>query len=110
MLIFIDSDRNYPRFIGDLNIQHPSWVLGDALPPGWDLVDETPTPEVGQTQVLEESYPELVDGRYIQVWSVRDKTEAELAIDDAPRSAREKLRALGLNDAEIDALALGLRR
>jgi hypothetical protein len=90
-------------------IQNASWSPGDDLPPGWDLVNETPTPEVGQDQVLEESYPELVDGSYKQTWVVREKTEAELEIDDAPRRAREKLRLLGLTDVEITALAAGLK-
>lgn len=109
MLIFIDPNGNYPRFIGDIVLENPSWTIGNSLPPGWILVAETVPPEVTSTQILEESFPELVDGIHTQKWTVRSKTEQELALDQAAQTARQKLIDLGLTEAEINALTRGLR-
>jgi hypothetical protein len=109
MLIFIDPQNNYPRFIGDINIQHPNWNAGDSLPEGWTQVEEVTPPQPQENEVLEEQFPELIDGIYKQKWALRTKTEQELLAEQAPQSARQKLKNLGLTDIEIDALARGLR-
>jgi hypothetical protein len=109
MLIFIDPQNNYPRFIGDINLQHPNWSVGDQLPDGWTHVEETTPPEPQSNEVVEEQFPELIDGNYKQNWALRAKTEQELLAEQAPQTARQKLKDLGLTDLEIDALIRGLR-
>ena len=110
-MLFIDPNGNYPRHIGDLESANPSWELGQALPEEWIYVNEVTLPEFDfQAQKIEELPPTLAeDGQYYQVWNVRSLTEEELEIRNAPTTARTKLKALGLTDHEIDALALGLR-
>jgi hypothetical protein len=109
MLIYIDPQNNYPRFIGDINLQHPTWSVGDPLPSGWTLVEETTPPQPQTTEVVEEDFPELVNGIYKQKWTIRQKTEQELLAEQAPQTARQKLLNLGLTEIEIDALIRGLR-
>lgn len=109
MLIFIDPNGNYPRFVGDIILENPAWEVGNPLPDGWTPVQSTTPPEATTSQILEESYPELIDGVYTQKWTLRDKTEQELALELAAETARQKLKDLGLTDVEIDSLAKGLR-
>lgn len=109
MLIFIDPNGNYPRFVGDISLDNPTWALGDPLPEGWIPVQTTTPPEATDSQILEEEFPEVLDGVYTQKWVLRNKTEQELALDLAAQTARQKLKDLGLTDVEIDSLARGLR-
>lgn len=109
MLIFIDPNGNYPRFVGDMIIENVGWAVGDPIPAGWTLVAETAPPTTSSNQILEESFPEIIDGVYTQKWVVREKNEQELALDQAAQTARQKLINLGLTEAEVDALARGLR-
>lgn len=109
MLIFIDPEGNYPRFIGDIRASDPTWTIDAPLPEGWQLVEETVLPPLSEGQTFNELAPAVVDGVLRQVWEVRDLTEEELAKINAPKTARAKLIALGLTDDEIDALVLGIR-
>ena len=109
MLIFIDPEGNYPRFVGDLMATTPGWSVGDSIPEGWQVVEETPLPPISEGQTFNELAPAVVDGVLKQIWEVRDLTEEEIARVNAPKTARAKLIALGLTDAEIDSLVLGIR-
>lgn len=104
-MIYINPQNEYPRFYGDIQLENPDWNLGDPLPEGWIEISMTPPPLVGEGEVLEELAP--VDNA--QVWNVRPMTEEELAASNSHLSARAKLKALKFTDAEIDALARGLR-
>lgn len=54
--------------------------------------------------------PVEVDGVWTQQWEVRALTAEELAVRQAPITAREKLKTIvGLTDAEIQSLVKGLR-
>jgi len=82
MSLFIDSQGNYPRHIGDLLLEHPDYN-GTDLPEGWKLVEQTdqPIPELGHV-VLELDF-EIVDNNYIQRWATRPLTEQEIASHEA---------------------------
>lgn len=109
MLIFIDPNNNYPRFPGDIILDNPLWSVGDPLPEGWTPVLSVTPPEADTSQILTEEFPEILDGVHTQKWTLRSKTSEELALDAAARTARQKLKDLGLTDIEIDSLARGLR-
>jgi hypothetical protein len=109
--MYIDTNTNtYPLYPGDVMLVSPTWQLGDELPNGWFAVEPTDPPTISDTQMYQEATPDLVDGVYVQAWTVRNLTEEELAIRQAPTTAREKLKmVVGLTDAEIEALTRGLR-
>lgn len=79
MNLFINPDNEYPRHIGDILIEYPDFD-GINLPEGWKVVEPINPPVFGEGQILEELFPELIDGSYKQTWNVRTLTEEELAI------------------------------
>lgn len=87
-MIFIKNGTDYPRHIGDIQNENPEWEFGQALPSGWELVEETEIPERTAAQRIEETFPEQVDGVWKQRWSVVDLTEAELAGESTDPSPR----------------------
>jgi hypothetical protein len=108
-MLLIDPQGNYPRHIGDIMVENPTWEEGQALPEGWIYVNpsEIPAHDIS-SEKLEEVAPTVgEDGQYYQTWSVRPFTEEEIAAKNAPTTARNKLKALGLTDAEVSALFIG---
>lgn len=103
-MILISPDNEYPRFYGDLQLEHPDWEPGAPVPEGWTLVTPVDAPQVGENEILIELSPALKDGAYVQVWDVRPMTEEERAVRDAPATALAKLEAAGLSPAELLAL------
>lgn len=79
--IFISPNNEYPRHVGDILLDDPSWD-GDQnnLPTGWIPVTPTERPFVEDGKIAYELEPSLVDGQYVQVWAVRDLTKEELAL------------------------------
>lgn len=78
-MLLINPEREYPRYIGDLKLEHEDWQIGDALPEGWVEVLPTEMPEYDyETESVDELVPTLVNGEYRQVWQKRDKTAEEL--------------------------------
>jgi len=108
-MIYINPQGEYPRHIGDIQLEHPNFQEGDALPEGWVKVEEAERPTPGENQIAYEGQPEEVDGVMTQNWIVRDMTQKEIDRRDAPKRAKEKLIALGLTEAEVEALVRGLR-
>jgi hypothetical protein len=107
-MIYINAEGEYPRHIGDIQLVKKGWSEGDPLPTGWQAVVETGRPTAGADQVAYDSGPIHVDGVLTQGWTVRDLTVEEIDRRDAPASAKAKLIALGLTEAEISAFVLGL--
>lgn len=105
---YISPKNEYPRFYGDIMNQHSGWKLGDELPTGWKLVADAEPPVRGEYEVLYEEAPIEVDGVLTQNWKVRDMTTEEKERHDAPKTAREKLVALGFNESEIEAISRGV--
>jgi len=109
-MLYINSENEYPRHIGDVQLAKPSFKDGDALPTGWTKVEESERPPAGTNQVTIEGYPETIDGVATQSWTVRDLTQAELDRRDAPANAKARLVELGFTELEINALISGLVR
>lgn len=110
MSLFINEKNEYPRYIGDLLLINPDWEEGDDLPDGWKQVNESEVPEFGEGQTIEEGFPVEIDGEFYRNLKVRDLTDEEIAIINAPFSAKEKLISLGFTEAEIRAIATGTLR
>ena len=91
-------------------LENPGWELGQELPQGWKQVQQTELPEFGPNEIPYEDFPKEIAGTWTQQWSVREMTQEELDRKVAPETAKSKLLELGLNEAEIQALALGLIR
>lgn len=103
-MLFISPNNEYPRHIGDLQIEHPNWKEGDALPPGWQIVEyATELPERGENEIVYEIKPTIINGKLTQTFAVRPMTDEEIERKNAPASARQKLIALGLTEAEVQA-------
>ena len=109
-MLYINSENEYPRHIGDVQLAKPSFKDGDALPTGWTKVEESERPTAGTDKVTVEGAPAEVDGVMTQSWTVRDLTQEELDRRNAPANAKAKLIALGLTEAEVSALVQGLVR
>jgi hypothetical protein len=59
---YIDPDGNYPRHAGDIQLDHPHWEQGDALPGGWLQVAPGDFPVLAPGETLTELPPAVVDG------------------------------------------------
>ena len=77
--IFISPNGDYPRHIGDIQLDNPNWN-GDQsnLPEGWKAVTPVEPPAILENQTAYEEAPKLIDGEYVQVWKVRDLTAKEV--------------------------------
>lgn len=108
--LFINPQGEYPRFYGDVQLDDPTFELGGTLPAGWIEVQEIEPPVAGIDETVEPADPIEIDGVWTQQWNVRPLTAEEIERRDAPRTAKEKLVALGLTDLEIQALINGFVR
>lgn len=106
---YIGPDGTFPLHYGDIMIAHPGWEKGDPLPEGWVYVESAPAPEFGESQVIERGQPQEINGVMTETWVVRDMTQEELDVKNAPIIAKQKLVEAGLSDAEIFALVNSLR-
>lgn len=77
-MIFIKNGTEYPRFIGDLENENPGWTLGQSIPSGWAIVQETAQPAISSSQTAKEVFPRLVDGAWVQSWEIVDLSASEL--------------------------------
>jgi hypothetical protein len=109
-MIYISPTGEYPRHIGDVQLVKSSFKEGGTLPAGWQAVLDSERPLAGENKVTVEGEPAEVDGVMTQQWIIRDLTEAELERRDAPANAKAKLIALGLTEAEVEALVRGMVR
>ena len=107
-MLYISPENEYPRHIGDIKIQNPSWKEGEPLPTGWVEVKELSIPEISENEIWYEEFPVEVGGVMTQNFKVRAMTAEEIERRDAPKTARQKLKDLGLTEVEIDALLKGL--
>jgi hypothetical protein len=102
--MYVSPENTYPNFIGDILLQNPEWMEGDPLPAGWHKVIEVNPPDISKDEHIEESFPQIVNAQYTQSFLVRPLTEEEINFRDAPKTAREKLKALGLTELEVEAI------
>jgi hypothetical protein len=107
---YMNAEKEYPRYVGDIRITNPKWVDSDPLPKGWVKVEDVAPPKYDKDVVIERADPIEVDGVWYEAWTERALTEQERIIREAPETVKAKLIALGLNEAEISALVQGLVR
>ena len=77
MNLFINPNNEYPRHTGDILLEYPDFD-GINLPEGWKTVEPTDPPVFGEGQILEELFPEFINGAYKQTWNVRTLTAQEI--------------------------------
>ena len=105
-MLFINPNGDYPRHIGDIQIDYPDYRPGDSLPEGWKEVAYAENwPTVGKYEVIYETEPTLINGKLTQNFQIRPMTPDEKEEVDAPQRAKEKLIALGFTETEIRAIA-----
>jgi hypothetical protein len=78
------STLEYPRHEGDIRSEHPEITVDQTgptfpCPDTYALVEETPMPEITDTQNLTELAPVCVNGIWRRVWGVTELTPEELA-------------------------------
>lgn len=69
----------YPLYIGDLQLEYPSWEDGMSLPVGWQAVQETDPPLHRPGTVLKESSPQYVNGAWLQSWEEVALSSSDIA-------------------------------
>lgn len=71
------ATMEYPRHQGDIRLEHPD--IGDEFvcPDTYAHVQDTPEPEVTETQKVVELLPVMVDGVWQRQWSIVDKPITE---------------------------------
>lgn len=81
-MIFVDSEGNYPRYIGDLMLVKPDWNSRKKLPAGWERVYETSKPReyLGNVAIEDIPYRES-DGKLYQRWRLSSKEASPVDID-----------------------------
>jgi hypothetical protein len=92
-MYLINPQNEYPRFIGDLQLEHEDWQEGDVLPEGWFEVEQTAKPTFdATTEIIFEMEPAKKNGKFEQVWEKRLMTEEELFFSNRQK-ARDKVMA-----------------
>lgn len=67
------ATMEYPRHQGDVRLEYPDMGNEFVLPETYALVQETPEPEVTETQMVVEQFPVLNNGVWERQWVVVDK-------------------------------------
>lgn len=67
--MLLKKGNQYPLYIGDLQIEYPSWEEGQSLPAGWSYVIETSPPSGSSGYIVKETLPVLVDNEWQQAWT-----------------------------------------
>lgn len=75
--LFINPQNEYPRFAGDILLDYPDFD-GTNIPEGWIPVEDTQPPTWNEGEIIEELFPQLIDGKYKRVWNVRTLTAQEI--------------------------------
>lgn len=85
--------NEYPQYTRNLYAQNPTVSFPEEMPEemaikfGFHVVNETPKPS---GQVVTEGFPQIVDGKYVRAWNVRDFNDEEIQnILDDTRKQRE---------------------
>jgi hypothetical protein len=79
MAIYFNTERNeYPRYIGDIQLEHPNFNEGDTLPQGWVFLEETDSPLVGENQYTKLTTPKYENDSYHMSWEIITLTDEEI--------------------------------
>lgn len=107
-MLYINPEGEYPRYYGDIMAANPGWKLGDPLPEGWQEVKDIDPPTPQEDKVIEDGYPEFIDGVLTRVFVVRDFTPEEIEAKQAILNLKQKINDLGLTQTELEAIKSGL--
>ena len=75
---YLNPRNEFPRYAGDIQLEHPGWKIGDVLPDGWHLINEVTAPECGPDEIAEIAGVEKVGEQYFDQWIIRPLTAEEL--------------------------------
>lgn len=103
-MIYISPEGEYPRHIGDIQLEHRDFRDGDDLPEGWVAVAPAIPPTPGEDEIAYEGFPVEIDGVMTQNWQIREMLTSEIERRDAAKNAKAKLEAFGLTEEEIKAI------
>lgn len=67
------ATMEYPRHQGDIRLEHPDMGAVFVCPDTYAHVQDTPEPEVTETQMVVEQFPTQNNGVWERQWSVVDK-------------------------------------
>jgi hypothetical protein len=111
MAFFYNTEtKQFPIYLGDAQVAYPDWD-GDVENPPAPLVWVADVQvELVLDKVIQDAEPKQVNGVWTRQFTFRDLTDEEIERRDAPATAKAKLKALGLSDAEILALGSGFVR
>lgn len=98
------NGTNYPRYIGDLQIEYPEWTESDALPDGWSVVQEIEQPAADPGKKVVEEFPKLYRGKYKQNWIQVDLSTEEQAMISNREAALALMDRLNLSEADLLAI------
>lgn len=107
--MYINPIGEYPRFIGDIQLENPEWDSSSSLPEGWIQVHPVDAPTPSATQKVEEDFPIEIDGVFYQSWKLVELSQEELDFKNAPTTVVQKFLDLGFTNGEIQYLLRTLR-
>lgn len=89
MSAFMDTEGNYPLYVGDIVLNHPSWSPHQPLPEGYVEVHPTPRPHPASGKMVMPGKPEFDVDRWIQTWI---QTDIETPFDELPTEIQNSIR------------------
>ena len=104
------STMEYPRFEGDIRLEHPEISedqTGDtfSVPADYVLVTMSEMPVLGKDQYLTETMPVQQDGQWVNVWVVNDMTPEQIAArEEMIKKQQPKRMATDVNGAPPDVI------
>lgn len=96
--MYISPSGEYPLFYGDVQLRHPDWEPGLALPEGWREVKASPLPAPSLNTIVYELEPLEIDGVLTQQWATREMTAEEIEALELDLINTEKLDNLGRSE------------
>ena len=84
--LYIVNGSDYPRHIGDLLLEHPTYTDGDPLPDGWEVVNKTEMPPSDGVVYYVEGFPEQTKEGWRQTWVTLNVAD----IERTPREGRPR--------------------
>jgi hypothetical protein len=88
----------YPLYAGDIKLRHPntSFPTPFSPPDGYELVADTPVPELDYTKNVTEGTPVFVGGVLTRVWVVSDATEEEVTARTEAEANKARMQRDGM--------------
>lgn len=103
---YIDPNGEYPKHIGDIQLEYPLWDETQKLPKGWQEVLESEIPNIPDGYKLIETMPIEIDGKKFRNFEVEKYTDAEL-LEQKIWAIRNRVAAGQMITAEEAKLLIG---